>query len=135
MEAKGTFKFTISPAETSPFEQGMGVVRYEIDKAWTGDFVGSSNGEMLATSTESTGSRAYVTIEKVTGKLNGKSGTFCFAHKAVMIGDDATTSEMTVEVIKGSGTGELAGLRGELNIIIDDAGNHSYLLDYQAPND
>jgi hypothetical protein len=131
MEASGTFEVKISPAEGTSFEKAMSVGRYEIDKTWAGDFAGTSKGEMLTSHTESTGSMAYVAMEHMTGNLGGKSGSFYLMHRATMTKGDASSGEMNIVVVKGSGTGELAGLSGELKIIIDAAGNHSYVFEYE----
>ena len=133
MEARGTFEVKVSPQEATPFEKGMGVVRYQIDKVWLGDWSGASKGEMLSSYTESTGAMAYVAMEQMTGKLGGKSGSFYLAHRATMTKGDAASGEMNIVVVKGSGTGELVGLSGQLTIIIDGAGKHSYVFAYQLP--
>ena len=133
MEARETFNVKVSPAESTAFENGFGVSRYELDKIWAGDFVGTSKGEMLASQTQSTGAMAYVALEQMTGTLAGKTGTFYFAHRATMIKGDAASGEMHVSVVKGTGTGQLAGITGELTILIDAAGKHSYEFRYQFP--
>lgn len=133
MEAKGTFEVNITPVEVTAFEKGMGAGRYEIDKTWVGDFTGTSKGEMLASHIESTGSNFYVALEQMTGKLGQRSGSFYLAHKATMTKGDAASGEMNVVVAKDSGTGELAGLAGELKIIIDSTGKHSYAFEYKLP--
>jgi hypothetical protein len=133
MQAKGTFDVKTTPVETTAFEKEMGTGRYEVNKTWAGDFVGTSTAEMLTTFTESTGSMAYVAIEQVTGKLGGRSGSFYFAHTAVMTKGDAASGVMKIVVLRGSGTGELAGLSGELQIIIDAKGGHAYVFDYELP--
>ena len=133
MQAQGTFEVRITPAEATTFEKGMGAGRYEIDKTWAGDFTGTSTGEMLAGHTESTGSNCYVALEQMTGKLGQRSGSFYLAHKATMTKGDAASGEMNIVVVKNSGTGELAGLAGELKIIIDSAGKHSYVFEYKLP--
>jgi hypothetical protein len=131
MEARGTFEVKVTPAEATTFEKAMGVGRYEIDKAWAGDFAGTSKGEMLSTFTESTGSMAYVAMEQVTGTLGGKSGSFYLVHRATMTKGDAASGEMSIVVVKGSGTGELKGLSGQLTI--DVTKGHSYVFEYQIP--
>jgi Protein of unknown function (DUF3224) len=88
---------------------------------------------MLSSYTESTGWMAYAAVEQMTGKLGGRSGSFYLAHRATMRKGDAASGEMNVEVVKGSGTGELAGLSGQLTILIDGSGSHSYVLEYELP--
>lgn len=133
MKATGTFDVKVTPAETTTFEKTFSVGRYEIDKEWSGDFSGTSKGEMLSSFTESSGSMAYVAMEQVTGKLNGKSGSFYLAHRATMTKGDAASGDMHIVIVKGSGIGELARLSGELTIIIDASGKHSYVFEYELP--
>ena len=134
MEARGTFEVTVKPAETTPFEKAMGTSRFELAKDWKGDFVGTSRGEMLSSFTESSGAMAYVAMEQVSGKLGGRHGSFYFAHRATMTKGDAASGEMHIVVVKGTGTQDLVGLSGELTIIIDSSGKHSYVFDYELPS-
>lgn len=133
MQAKGTFEVKISPAEGTLPEKEAGIGRMTIDKIWNGDLTGASKGAMLSSATESTGAMAYVALEKVEGKLGEKSGSFCFSHTATMTKGDAKSGALKIVVVAGSGTGELAGLSGELTINIDTNGGHSYLLEYELP--
>jgi len=88
---------------------------------------------MLTSLTESTGAMAYVAMEHVTGTLGSRSGSFYLAHTATMKKGDAASGMMKIVVVKDSGTGDLAGLSGELTIIIYANGGHSYLFDYELP--
>ncbi len=133
MEATGTFEVEVVSAEGTTFEKTAGIARYEIDKEWAGDLAGTSKGEMITSFTESTGSMAYVAMEQWTGALSGKSGSFYLAHRATMKKGDAKSGEMNIVVVKGSGMGQLTGLCGELKIIIDAAGKHSYVFHYEIP--
>jgi len=74
-----------------------------------------------------------VAMEHVTGTLGSRSGSFYLAHTATMKKGDAASGVMKIVVVKDSGTGDLAGLSGELTIIIDAKGGHSYLFDYELP--
>ena len=133
MEARGTFEVKVNPVDPTPFEKSMGTARYEIDKTWLGDLSGTSKGEMLTSHTETTGSMAYVAMEQMTGTVSGKTGTFYLAHRATMTKGDPASGEMNIVVVKGSGTGELTGLSGDLKIIIDATGKHSYVFQYELP--
>jgi len=133
MKATGTFDVKVTSAETTTFEKSLHVGRYEIDKEWRGELSGTSKGEMLSTFTESSGSMAYVAMEQVMSRLNGKSGSFYLSHRATMTKGDAASGEMHIVVVRGSGTGELSGLSGELTIIMDASGKHSYVFDYELP--
>jgi hypothetical protein len=85
---------------------------------------------MLMAGSESVkGSAGYVAIERVTGTLNGRSGTFYLQHSGTM---NRGAGELTVTVIPDTGTDQLTDLRGKMNIIIE-GGKHSYEFDYELP--
>jgi Protein of unknown function (DUF3224) len=106
------------------------VGRMSIDKVFHGDLEATSKGQMLSTVTEVKGSAGYVAIERVTGTLQGRTGSFSLQHNATM---NRGVPELNVIVIPDSGTGQLVGLTGKLNIIITD-GKHSYEFDYTLPD-
>ncbi len=133
LHAKGSFEVKIVPAESSSIGQQASIGRMTIDKTFSGALEGSSKGEMLTGITQSTGSMAYVAIERVTGKLDGRDGTFVLMHNATMLKSDPKTSALQVVVVPSSGTGDLAGLTGNLEIVIDSAGKHTYDLEYTLP--
>jgi hypothetical protein len=131
--AMGTFDVKVVPVDVSDIGKQAGIGRMTIDKVWSGDLSGASKGEMLTSLTPSTGAMGYVALELVTGKLDGRSGSFYFIHNATMNKNDPKSGVMQITVLAGSGTGELSGLRGTLNIVIDGAGKHSYTFDYELP--
>lgn len=131
--AKGTFDVKIVPAESSPIGQGAGVGRMTIDKTFSGALDGASKGEMLTGITENTGSMAYVALERVTGKLDGRSGSFVLMHNATMLKSHPGAGSLHVVVVPASATGELTGLAGSMSIVIDSAGKHTYDMEYTLP--
>jgi len=100
-----------------------------IDKQFHGDLEATSKGQMLAFSTDVNGSAGYVAMEQVSGKLQGRSGTFVLQHSATMT---RGVPGLSVTVVPDSGTSDLAGVTGKMNIIIAD-GKHSYEFDYTLP--
>ena len=124
MQARGSFEVTLTnqPATTDVLG------RRSLDKKLTGDLDATSVGEMLAAGTSVPTSAAYVAIERVTGTLGGKKGTFVLVHTGIMT--RATGGSLTVQVLPESGTDELAGLTGSMSIEIKD-GKHLYVLDYK----
>ena len=97
-----------------------------IDKKYHGVLVGTSTGEMLSVKDErNTG--AYVAIERVTGTLDGRRGTFLLAHSGFMSG--GAIGRWSLEVVPDSGTEQLAGLSGTMKFIIAD-GKHFYEFEY-----
>ena len=126
--ASGTFEVKLTPAADEGVESPAG--RMIIDKQFQGDFSGTSKGQMLMASSGSTpGSAGYVAIEKLTGTLNGRSGSFYLQHSGTMT---RGAGELTITVIPDTGTDDLLGLEGRMNIIIAD-GQHSYEFDYALP--
>jgi hypothetical protein len=129
--AKGEFDVKLNPisayAPDTPAGPPLG--RLSIDKQFRGDLEGSSVGEMLTAGSAVKGSAAYVAVERVTGTLNGKKGSFALHHTGVMTRGNG---ELTVVVAPDSGTGELTGLSGEMAITIA-VGKHSYEFEYQLP--
>ena len=120
--ASGTFEVKMSPQEAD-----MSVGRITIDKQFQGDRVGASKGQMLMASSGSVkDSAGYVAIEQVTGTLNGRRGSFYLQHNGVMT---RGVGELAITVIPDSGTDQLVGLRGKMNIIIAE-GKHSYEFEY-----
>jgi Protein of unknown function (DUF3224) len=121
--ASGTFEVKLTPQEGADAPVG----RMTIDKQFQGDLVGTSQGQMLMASSGSVqGSAGYVAVEKVTGTLNGRRGSFYLQHSGTMT---RGAPELTITVIPDTGTDQLAGLRGKMNIIIAD-GKHSYEFEY-----
>ena len=128
--AQGTFDVKLAPQPSAPGIEAAALGRQTIDKRFHGDLDGSSLGEMLAVMSQATGSGAYVALERVTGTLGGRHGSFVLMHSATMT---RGTPALSVTVVPDSGTGELAGLSGTLAIHIDAKGGHSYTFDYSLP--
>lgn len=122
--ATGTFEVQLAPQETA-----AAIGRMSIDKRFHGDLQGTSRGEMLATRSAVEGSAGYVAMEQVTGTLHGRTGTFYLQHSGTM---DRGAPRLSVTVVPDSGTGELTGLTGSMNIIIE-GGAHAYEFDYTLP--
>jgi len=97
-----------------------------LEKQFSGDLEGTSMGQMLTAGTGVEGSGCYVAVELVTGKLNGRSGSFEFYHTGIM---RRNTPELTILVVPDSGTNELTGIAGKMMINIAD-GQHSYDFEY-----
>lgn len=125
--ASGEFDVKLTPQSESI---DMPVGRMMLDKEFHGELEGTSKGQMLMASSDSVpGSAGYVAIEKVTGKLNGRDGSFYLQHSGIMT---RGAGELTITVIPDTATDQLAGLTGRLNIIIS-GGKHSYEFDYTLP--
>ena len=121
--ASGTFEVKISPQDDKG-DPTLG--RMSLDKQFHGDLEATSKGQMLTAGTAVQGSAGYVAIERVSGTLKGRSGTFALQHSGTMT---RGTPQLTITVVPDSGTGQLAGLAGRMTINIAD-GKHSYEFEY-----
>ncbi len=126
--AKGPFEVKLAAQKPdNPQAEGSGHGRMSIDKHFHGDLEATSQGEMLSFMTETKGSAAYVAIEKVTGALGARRGTFILQHSGTM---NRGVPRLDVLVVPDSGTGDLTGLSGSMKIIVGPGGEHSYELQY-----
>ena len=82
--ATGTFEVKLVPQGAEDKTDGSTLARMSIDKQFRGDLEGTSKGEMLSAMTGVKGSAGYVAIERVTGTLQGHSGSFVLQHNATM---------------------------------------------------
>jgi hypothetical protein len=127
--AKGTFEVKITPQTPDGKFEDATMGRMTIDKQLHGDLEATSKGQMLSAMTDVKGSAGYVAMERVTGKLNGRNGSFVLQHSATMT---RGVPQLSVTVVPDSGTGQLVGLTGKMDIIIN-AGKHSYDFEYALP--
>lgn len=128
--ATGTFDVKVSPATRGDNPGDTGMARYTLEKQFHGDMQGTSIGEMLAADTQVKGSGAYVALERVTGTLSGRRGTFVLQHNGTMARGEYSLS---VTVVPDSGTEQLVGLTGKMGIVIAADGTHSYEFNYALP--
>ncbi len=124
--ASGTFDVTVTPEGTPDKAEGAALGRMSLDKQFQGDLAGTGKGEMLTAMTDTKGSAGYVAIERVTGTLQGRSGSFVLQHNGTMA---RGAQQLTITVVPDSGTGQLRGISGTMTISIVD-GKHLYEFDY-----
>jgi len=124
LHASGEFEVTLKPQPAS--DPASQIARMSIDKQFHGDLEGTSKGEMLSSSGSVKGSAGYVAMERVDGKLKGRSGSFVLQHNATM---NRGVPQLNIIVVPDSGTGELEGLAGQMTIKIT-GGKHFYDFEY-----
>jgi hypothetical protein len=124
--ASGTFEVKMTPLPAGDEAEPSPVGKFSLDKQFHGDLEGASKGEMLAVGTPVSGSAGYVAMEKVTGSLNGRRGSFALQHTGTMT---RGAPQLSVTVVPDSGTDQLLGLTGKMEIEITD-GAHSYKFEY-----
>lgn len=127
MIAKGSFE--ISSEHEPPYDTVDGVTlgRTTFDKRFFGPLEATSKVQMLGARTPVAGSAGYVAIERIAGVLEGKTGTFVVVHSGLM--SRGSRTGLSITIVPDSGTGQLAGISGRMDIQIVD-GKHFYELDY-----
>ncbi len=121
----GEFEVKIVPVDSGDSQIGMML----LDKNYRGELNATGKGRMLTGMTNIKNSAAYVAIERIEGELNGKRGTFLIQHSGTMTKDKQT---LTIRVVPDSGTGELEGLDGTMEIRVVER-KHFYDFRYSLP--
>ncbi len=116
---KTTAQFTIDLTPGEPLYEGTG--RFDFIKTWTGGLEGTSTGTMLSAGDQAAGMAGYVAIEVFAGALDGREGTFALQQFGTR---DADGMALQYVVVPGSGTGELDGLRGTVQLDVVDGVHH-----------
>jgi len=122
MSANGTFEVNLTPQEDTEFPVG----RMLIKKTYAGDMKGSGTGQMISKRTIA-GTAAYYAVEEFSGSVVGKNGGFTLVHSGFMSKD---SQSLEVNILEGSGSGELQGISGSM-LIVQDANGHSYELTFE----
>jgi hypothetical protein len=123
--AVGTFDIALVP--TGDGENPIGTM--SLNKTFAGDLVGTSTGAMLSFRSTTEGSAGYVAMERVTGHLAEKAGTFTLQHSGSM---ERGVASLSVTVVPDSATEDLLGLTGTMHIVMSE-GRHDYSFDYALP--
>lgn len=126
IHSNGTFEvqMNVQPADDQVGDPG--IARMSIDKQFFGALQGTSKGQMLSVGTGVDGSAGYVAIERFSGTLNGRNGTFALQHTGIMT---RGVPQLTITIVPDSGTDQLATIAGVTTIDITD-GKHVYDLEY-----
>ncbi|OPC78734.1 hypothetical protein B4N89_31735 [Embleya scabrispora] len=124
--ATGTFELTSFQPEAIDEAPGAALGRVVITKVFTGDLAGESTVHMSSVMDVEGAPAAYVAVERFTGELAGRKGSFVFLHCA----PGTAGEELAIRVVAGTGTDELAGITGSLDITRTEDGGHTYVLDY-----
>ena len=125
--ATGPFDVKMIPQDD---KAGDGLSRMSLDKQYHGDLEGTAKGEMLTGGVSANHSGAYVAMEKFTGTLHGRSGSFVLHHTGIMTNGKP---DLTILVAPDSGTGQLEGITGRMTINVAAGGKHSYDIEYTLP--
>lgn len=129
MTAHATGPFEVKVTAQDDKSEDPLLNRMTLDKHYHGDLEATGKGQMLTAGTDVKGSGAYVAIEKVSGTLSGRTGSFVLQHTGTMT---QNTPHLTITIVPDSGTGQLKGITGKMAINIAD-GKHTYDLEYTLP--
>jgi hypothetical protein len=130
VKATGTFDVTITPQASDLSPEGPNLGRMSLDKQYHGDLNAAAKGEMItAAGLAVKESAAYSAVERVSGTLHGKRGSFALQHTGIMNRGKPT---LTITVVPDSAAGDLTGLTGRMDIIIEGK-RHSYVFEYEIP--
>jgi hypothetical protein len=122
-------RFTIKSWDEKPYSEGPDapkLTKASVGKSYTGDIEGEGQVEYLM-AYRSDGTATFVGLERIAGRIAGKSGTFVLQRTGLFESGQAKES---YSVIAGSGTGELQGLRGEGMSSVGHEKEHSFILNY-----
>lgn len=122
--AKGPFDVKLTPQEGAA---DAPIARMLLYKEFHGALEAVAHGEMMAAHEPLTGAGVYVAIDRVIGTLDGRSGSFLIAHRGIR---NAEGQELSIVIVPGSGTGQLAGITGTVGIEIVGK-EHYYSVDYE----
>lgn len=130
MSTRATARFDNKSWDEKPYDEIDGMpklTRSTVTNTFHGDIEGAGTLELLMMYRDDS-SASYVGLERVVGRLGDRSGSFVLQHSGTFEGGTATT---TWTVVRGSGTGDLRGLRGEGGFVASE-GRHvpSVTLDY-----
>jgi hypothetical protein len=126
--ATGPFEVKMTPQDDKPGDGTTG--RFTVDKQYHGDLEGTGKAQMLTAGSVAKGNAAYVAIERVTGTLKGRAGSFTLQHSGTISNG---VQNLVITIVPDSGTEQLAGISGRMRVNIAAGGKHSYDLEYTAP--
>ena len=122
-------RFAITSWEEKPYSEVEGLpklTRASVAKHYTGDIAGEGTVEYLMMY-RGDGSATFVGLERVTGRLDGRAGSFVLERTGVFEGGQAKESYV---VVPGSATGDLRGLAGQGRSSVGHGMEHPFALDY-----
>ena len=129
MSTHATATFEVKSWDEKPYDEmdgGPKLTRASITKSFTGDIEGEGTLEYLMMYRDD-GSASFIGLERITGRVGDRAGSFVLEHTGTSDGSTATASW---SVVPGSGTGDLRGLRGEGGFSSGHAESYPMTLDY-----
>lgn len=116
MATHATCRFQVTGWDEKPYSEIEGLpklTRASVTQSYSGEIEGEGSVEYLMVYLDD-GTASFVSLERVTGRLGERSGSFMLQGSGT---DDGTAARLTSSVVPGSGTGELRGLRGQARFV------------------
>ena len=110
-QAKATFE--MKGWDEKPYDERDGapkLTRVSVTKSYDGDIEGEGTLEYLMMHRGEDGPASFIGLERVVGKLDGRSGSFVLQHEGTFVEGIAKSKHF---VLADSGTGGLQGLQGQ----------------------
>ena len=129
MKQSANARFAITKWDETPYSEDPDqpkLTRASVTKTYTGDIEGQGHVEYLMMYRRD-GSASFVGIERIVGRLGGRTGTFVLQRTGVFEGGLAKES---YTVIADSGTGQLQGLAGDGTSAVGHGMEHPFMLSY-----
>ncbi|OFW11927.1 MAG: hypothetical protein A3H96_26090 [Acidobacteria bacterium RIFCSPLOWO2_02_FULL_67_36] len=129
MKKTANARFAIKTWDEKPYGEGQDLptlTRATVTKTFTGDIEGEGQVEYLMMY-RSDGSATFVGLERVVGRIGGKTGTFVLQRIGVFESGQAKES---YSVVPGSATGELRSLQGDGSTAVGHGSDHPFTLSY-----
>jgi hypothetical protein len=129
MKHTANARFAIKGWDEKPYSEGLDLpkmTKASVTKSFTGDIAGEGHVEYLMMY-RADGTATFVGLERITGTVAGKTGSFVLQRTGVFENGAANES---YSVVPGSATGELRGLRGEGTSSVGHGSEHSFVLSY-----
>jgi Protein of unknown function (DUF3224) len=129
MAAQATATFKIKSWDEDRYDElgdGAGLSRASVTQAFSGDIEGDGSVQWLMCYRPDK-TADFVGLQRLTGKIGGRSGTVVLTTVGVFDGREARGEW---SIVPGSGTGELAGVRGEGGFTAPTGGEPAAQLEY-----
>jgi hypothetical protein len=130
MKQNANARFAITKWEEAPYSEGLGepkLTRASVSKTYTGDIEGEGHIDYLMMY-RSDGSAVFVGLERIAGRIGGRTGTFVLQRIGTFESGQAKES---YSVIPGSATGELRGLAGDGSSSVGHGMEHPFAMSYE----
>ncbi len=129
MQQKANARFAIKSWDEKPYSEGAGLPKLtqaSVDKTYTGDIEAEGHVEYLMMYRPD-GSATFVGLERITGRIGDRTGSFVLQRTGSFEGGQAKES---YSVVAGSATGDLRSLTGEGTSSVGHGMEHPFVLDY-----